>query len=64
MVRRGADGRLRYALTSGEPIFDESGTFRGYRGVGRDITAQMEAEARCASRASCSRASSTTARSR
>ena len=43
-VRRGTDGRLRYALTSGEPIFDESGKFRGYRGVGRDITAQMEAE--------------------
>src|SRR5262245_19660629 len=43
-VRRGADGRLRYALTSGEPIFDESGTFRGYRGVGRDITAQMEGD--------------------
>ena len=43
-VRRGADGRLRYALTSGEPIFDGAGTFRGYRGVGRDITAQMEAD--------------------
>ena len=45
-VRRGPDGRLRYALTSGEPIFDDGGTFRGYRGVGRDITAQVEAEAR------------------
>src|SRR5262245_35691994 len=43
-VRRGADGRLRYALTSGEPIFEESGQFQGYRGVGRDITAQMEAD--------------------
>jgi diguanylate cyclase (GGDEF)-like protein/PAS domain S-box-containing protein len=43
-VRRGADGRLRYALTSGEPIFDATGEFRGYRGVGRDVTAQMAAE--------------------
>jgi len=43
-ARRGADGRLRYALTSGEPIFDGTGTFRGYRGVGRDVTAQMEAD--------------------
>lgn len=42
--RRGADGRMRYALTSGEPVFDASGRFRGYRGVGRDVTAQKEAE--------------------
>ena len=42
--RRGADGRVRYTLTSGEPIFDASGEFRGYRGVGRDVTAQMEAD--------------------
>ena len=35
---------MRYTLTSGEPIFDASGEFRGYRGVGRDITAQMEAD--------------------
>jgi len=44
VVRRAADGRLRYAVTSGEPVFDEAGGFRGYRGVGRDVTAQMEAE--------------------
>ena len=35
---------MRYAVTSGEPMFDAAGKFRGYRGVGRDITAQMEAE--------------------
>jgi diguanylate cyclase (GGDEF)-like protein/PAS domain S-box-containing protein len=44
LVRPRADGRLAYSLTSGEPVFDEAGRFRGYRGVGRDITAQMEVE--------------------
>ena len=44
VVRRAADGRLRYSLTSGEPVHDAAGRFRGYRGVGRDLTAQMEAE--------------------
>ena len=44
LVRRAPDGRMRYAVTSGEPMFDAAGKFRGYRGVGRDITAQMEAE--------------------
>jgi diguanylate cyclase (GGDEF)-like protein/PAS domain S-box-containing protein len=44
IVRRASDGRLHYGLTSGEPVFDERGRFRGYRGVGRDITAQKEAE--------------------
>jgi diguanylate cyclase (GGDEF)-like protein/PAS domain S-box-containing protein len=44
IVRRAADGRRHYGLTSGEPIFDARGRFRGYRGVGRDITAQKEVE--------------------
>ncbi len=29
---------------SGEPVFDGRGRFKGYRGVGRDITAQKRAE--------------------
>ena len=37
-------GKLRYSNVSGEPIFDESGEFAGYRGVGRDITAKRIAE--------------------
>jgi len=45
IVRRGADGALHYGFTSGEPVFDERGRFRGYRGVGRDVTAQKMAEA-------------------
>ena len=29
---------VRFISTSGEPMFDEKGRFRGYRGVARDIT--------------------------
>lgn len=41
--RIGTDGRRHYMSTSGDPIFDEAGTFRGYRGTGRDRTADVEA---------------------
>jgi diguanylate cyclase (GGDEF)-like protein/PAS domain S-box-containing protein len=41
-----ADGSLRYVSVSGEPLFGASGEFLGYRGVGRDITAQKLAELR------------------
>jgi PAS domain S-box-containing protein len=40
-----ADGKVRYLSTSGHPVFDESGRFIGYRGVGRDITERKTAEA-------------------
>jgi PAS domain S-box-containing protein len=36
--RRDGQGRVWYLTASGEPIFDESGVFRGYRGVARNIT--------------------------
>jgi diguanylate cyclase (GGDEF)-like protein/PAS domain S-box-containing protein len=39
------DGRLVWLSLSGEPRFDETGTFKGYRGIGRDITALKRAEA-------------------
>ena len=39
-----ADGTRRYLSYSGEPVFDEQGRFRGYRGVGRDISARRQAE--------------------
>jgi diguanylate cyclase (GGDEF)-like protein/PAS domain S-box-containing protein len=42
--RRLPDGGVRYYTTSGEPIFGADGAFRGYRGVGRDITASVEAQ--------------------
>ena len=44
MWRPMSDGRLRYVIVSGEPVFDAEGGFRGYRGVGRDITAQKRSE--------------------
>ena len=40
----GANGMRRYIRISGEPVFDEGGSFRGYRGVGRDVTATALAE--------------------
>jgi len=44
MLRRTApDGGLHYVKVSGEPIFDEAGAFRGYRGVAKDVTASHEA---------------------
>jgi PAS domain S-box-containing protein len=38
------DGQLRHGTTSGEPIFDSEGRFRGYRGIGNDTTAVKLAE--------------------
>jgi PAS domain S-box-containing protein len=37
-------GAARWCEISGEPKFDASGAFDGYRGVGRDITALMETQ--------------------
>ena len=37
-------GEARYYSVSGEPVFGASGAFRGYRGVGREITAQKRTE--------------------
>jgi PAS domain S-box-containing protein len=42
--RVGLDGTVRYVSISGTPIFDEQGAFRGYQGVGRDITDRKRAE--------------------
>ena len=39
--RPGLDGRKRYISTAGKPFFAEDGTFLGYRGVGRDLTAEQ-----------------------
>src|SRR3954462_6721109 len=37
-LRYNKAGELRYLSVSGEPLFDEKGAFRGYHGVGKDIT--------------------------
>ncbi len=38
------DGNIVALETSGVPIFDDSGDFRGYRGIDRDITARKRAD--------------------
>lgn len=43
-VNRHRDGREVVLETSGVPIFDARGLFRGFRGVDRDITARVKAE--------------------
>jgi len=42
--RLGPKGAERFVSISGDPVFDESGAFKGYRGVGADITARRLAE--------------------
>jgi signal transduction histidine kinase len=40
---KGPSGRRHYISVSGDPIFDPGGGFAGYRGTGRDVTAEVEA---------------------
>ena len=42
--RLDAEGNVRVAQISGEPVFDVEGRFRGYRGIGRDITESRRSE--------------------
>jgi diguanylate cyclase (GGDEF)-like protein/PAS domain S-box-containing protein len=44
--RDGPNGEARYFSISGRPVFDRQGAFKGYRGVGKDVTASKVAEAR------------------
>jgi diguanylate cyclase (GGDEF)-like protein/PAS domain S-box-containing protein len=39
-----ARGHTSWASVSGDPVFDDYGRFKGYRGVGRDVTAEKETE--------------------
>ena len=39
--RTHADGSRQYLMVSGEPMFDSSGRFTGYRGTGKDVTETM-----------------------
>jgi PAS domain S-box-containing protein len=47
-LRKGHDGRLQHMTSSGVPVFDAEGNFKGYRGTGADITTVVEAEAKAA----------------
>jgi diguanylate cyclase (GGDEF)-like protein/PAS domain S-box-containing protein len=38
------DGRAVWISLSGQPVFERGGAFVGYRGIGRDVTAQKRAE--------------------
>ena len=42
--RRASDGTARHVSISGKPLFDDSGAFKGYHGVGTDITAQVKSD--------------------
>jgi PAS domain S-box-containing protein len=44
LARPGPDGSKRYVSVSGMPVFDDTGRFVGYRGVGRHITERRLAE--------------------
>ena len=44
LARPAPDGGKRYVSVSGLPVFDKSGRFVGYRGVGRHITERKRAE--------------------
>jgi diguanylate cyclase (GGDEF)-like protein/PAS domain S-box-containing protein len=41
---RSADGVLLWHGISGEPIFDNTGIFAGFRGIGRNVTMRRESE--------------------
>ncbi|MHB8668229.1 MAG: GGDEF/EAL domain-containing response regulator [Burkholderiales bacterium] len=41
LSRLGTDGNTRFVSISGDPMFDVSAAFKGYRGVGKDITERV-----------------------
>jgi len=43
MRRTDREGRPVYVSVSGEPVFDAQGRFRGYWGVGRNVTEEIQA---------------------
>ena len=45
-LRPSSDDVCRWVSVSGEPVFDVHGRFRGYRGVGKDITERKQAQQR------------------
>ncbi len=45
IARPRPNGTVHHVSVSGNPVFDASGVFKGYRGVGADITERKRAEA-------------------
>jgi len=45
LKRTDADGTVYFISVSGEPRFDDDGTFAGYRGVAKDVTESYQAQA-------------------
>jgi PAS domain S-box-containing protein len=43
-LRYDKSGQTRYLSVTGEPMFDKEGRFKGYHGVGRDITGRARAQ--------------------
>ena len=48
----GANGELRMHTISGKPVFDQNGTYQGYRGTGRDVTGSHRTSRQLAHQAS------------
>jgi diguanylate cyclase (GGDEF)-like protein len=44
--RIGSDGQRHFMSTNGDPVFDSHGVFVGYRGTGREMTGEVQANAR------------------
>ena len=42
--RTKSDRSRQYLMVSGEPMFDSSGRFTGYRGIGKDVTESMRSK--------------------
>ena len=42
--RASSQGEMRTISASGQPVFDDQGRFRGYRGIARDVTARRRDE--------------------
>jgi len=47
-IRVCADGTRMHVSSSGQPVYDETGGFKGYRGVGSNITVRKNAEEKLA----------------
>jgi diguanylate cyclase (GGDEF)-like protein/PAS domain S-box-containing protein len=44
LLRRAADDGINFVSVSGKPMFEPDGTFKGYRGVAKNVTDRMNAE--------------------